>query len=298
MAQGSITFKFVSNAQFQEEGWYAEVKAVPHSQFVPTPPFIRRSTCSDDIELVPTTLGATMSYTTNNQTPAPGNPYNAPIDWPEGSNITVKAIATLNGVSSSVAEATFTDPDDRIPHINTDAFAPTIDRVAGENKVSIYCPPVPAGLNETFFVSYTTDGTEPSRTNGTIVYYTYTQIAGAQDIYYGGNDRTYVFEWNLPNTTIKAKVFAFSCTNDYMESPTDEYDFGEVYVPAPEINVTGTYDATSNPDGEGSGTISCSLNGATIYYTLDGSEPTTSSTLHGTTPVSLSGVPAGTPYLR
>ena len=274
IAQGSITFKFVSNAQFQEEGWYAEVKAVPHSQFVPTAPFIRRSTCSDDIELVPTTLGATMSYTTNGQTPAPGITYDAPIDWPEGNDITVKAIATLNGVSSAVATATFTDPDDRIPHINTAAFAPTIGRVTGENMVSIYCPPVPSGLNETFFVSYTTDGSEPSRTNGTIVYYTYTQIAGAQATYYGESDRTYTFEWNTPNTTIKAKVFAFSCTNDYMESPMGEYTFGDVYVPDPTITFTPNTDPAT-----GSTTLSCSLQGATIYYTIDGSDPTTSSTV-------------------
>ena len=60
IAEGSITFHFVSNAQFREEGWAAEVTAVPHSQFAPTAPFIRRSTCSDEIELIPTTLGSTL----------------------------------------------------------------------------------------------------------------------------------------------------------------------------------------------------------------------------------------------
>jgi hypothetical protein len=275
IAEGAITFKFVSNLQFREEGWYAEVTAVKHEDFEPTPPFIRRSTCSDDIELIPTTLGSTLYYTTGDQTPNPGIPYNnTPITWPEGNNLTVNAIAMLDGVSSDVATATFTDPDDRIPHINTDAFAPTIDRVAGENKVSIYCPQVPSGLNETFFVSYTTDGSVPSRINGTIVYFTYAQIAGAQATYYGGNDRTYVFDWTTPNTTFKAKVFAFSCTEEYMESPMDEYTFTNVYVPAPTIVFTPNSDPAT-----ASTTLSCTLSGATIYYTTDGSDPTTSSTV-------------------
>ncbi|MBR4468436.1 MAG: chitobiase/beta-hexosaminidase C-terminal domain-containing protein [Bacteroidales bacterium] len=287
IAEGSITFHFVSNEQFREEGWAAEVTAVPHSQFVPTAPFIRRSTCSDDIELVPTTLGSAMYYTTDGTTPSPGTPYNAPIEWTSG-NLTVNAVAVLDGVTSSVATATFTDAD-RIPTIDNDSYKPVISRVEGENKVSIFCPPVPTGLNETFFVMYTTDGSIPSRTNanGTIVYFTYTQIAGSDAIYYGGSDRTYVFDWDQPNTTFNARVFAFSCTNEHMESPLATYTFGDVYVPEPTI----TFTPNDNP-ATGSTELNCSLNGATIYYTTDGSDPTTSSTVQ--TYNGAFNVPAGT----
>lgn len=273
IAQEAITFKFVSNQLFREEGWAAEVTAVPHSQFVPTPPFIRRSTCSDEIELVPTTLGAAMYYSTDGSTP--GIPYDSPIDWPEGSNLTVKANAILNGVSSAVTTVTFDDSNDRLITIDDDEdYMPVISRVDGENKMSIYCPAVPAGLNETFFVSYTTDGTNPSRTNGEKVYFTYVNIAGDQATYYPGRDRTYIVEWDEPNTTFKAKVFAFSCTNEHMESMMDSELFDNVYVPDPTITFTANTDPATAAT-----TLSCSLQGVTIYYTTDGSDPTTSSTV-------------------
>ena len=301
IAQGAITFKFVSNSLFREEGWYAEVTAVPAADFAPTAPFIRRSTCSDQIELVSTTLGSALYYSTGSGT-TPSIPYNeTPIDWPVGSDLTVSAMSILNGVNSEVATAVFDDETDRLVTIDDEDYAPIIQRVTGENKMSIYCPDVPEGLNETFFVSYTTgtnaDNTpEPTRTVGNKVYFTYVELPGlpmTSNTYYSGRDRTYVFDWNQPSTYFKAKVFAFSCHSDEMESPIGEGSFDNVYVPKPEINVTGTYNQQTNPNGYGSGTITCSLENATIYYTLDGSEPTTSSP-SGTGTINLTNVAPGT----
>ena len=281
MADGPMTFEFISNEQYREEGWGAEVTAV--TTMTVQAPLIQRSTCSDDILLIPTVPDATLYYTTNGSTPTTSSTqYTGPIEWPANSNITVKAIAVLDGNSSAVTTKTFNNATDRMPTM--DGKEPTIERVAGTNTVRITCPSVPTGMNETFYVVYTTNNTEPTATNpnGTKVFF----VPGSNFEYPTSlgitvHSNIYEFECNTPGSVVRAKTFAYSCSNLVSNEGTS-LTITTVYVDAPTISFT-----TTNPTtGAGQATIGNIMSGAMVYYTTDGSQPTTSSSVYSaSTPI-------------
>ena len=264
-ANGPITFKFVSDGQYRDEGWAATVTSP--STYTVQQPIITKETCSDYVIIYNTANGGQVYYTTDGNDPVIGDPltgatlYNGPfsIDLDDQSaSVNVKAIVVAGDNTSAVASHTFTHSDQRPtpgePQILIDG-----------NTVTFVPDAVPAGLNETYNIRYTTNGTEPSATNGTLL----TQSTG------------FSIEWHTPNTTFKAVTVAVTCSSKVSEVTTVQ--FGNVTVPTPTITF----------DNQGQATITCSLDGATIYYTTDGTQPTTSSP-HGTTPVTTAALPIGT----
>ena len=279
MAQGAITFKFESNSIFREEGWDATVTSV--SSLTPQAPFIRRSTCNDAIELMATTFGATIYYTTNGNDPSV-DPLNGaqewdgtPIQWGSG-NLTVKAMSVVGGHESEITIRTFTDAD-RIPNINTADYVPGLIRVPNTNTVRITCPDVPAGLNETFVVYYVdgiNDVGAPSPSNYSmklIFVDSNTDLEpDGPKVFNVNRSDTYEFECTNPQAKFQAVVYGYSC--DHLHSPlTEVLDYGDILVDAPEIS----FETTNPTDGLGTATITCSFTAQTpvIYYTTDGSEP-------------------------
>ena len=266
-ANGPITFKFVSDGQYRDEGWAATVTSP--STYTVQQPIITKETCSDYVILYNTAYGATVYYSTDNNDPDPFDPlsdatvYTAPfaIDLDAATaSVLVRAIAVANGTNSAVASHTFTHADQR-----PTPGAPDID-IDG-NTVTFVPDAVPAGLNETYNIRYTTDGSNPSATNGTLL----TRSTG------------FSIEWHTPNTTFKAVTVAVTCSSKVSEVTTVQ--FGNVTVPTPTITF----------DNQGKATITCSLDGATIYYTTDGTQPTaTHYTGTGTTPVTTAALPIGT----
>ncbi len=264
-ANGPITFKFVSDGQYRDEGWAATVTS-PNTYTVQQP-IIAKETCSDYVILYNTAYGATVYYSTDNNDPDPFDPlsdatvYTAPfaIDLDAATaSVLVRAIAVANGTNSAVASHTFTHGDQR-----PTPDAPEIN-ISG-NTVTFVPDEVPAGLNETYNIRYTTDGSTPSATNGTLL----TRSTG------------FSIEWHTPSTTFKAVTVAVTCSSKVSAVTTEQ--FGNVTVPTPTITF----------DNQGQATITCSLDGATIYYTTDGTQPTTSSP-NGTTPVTTTALPIGT----
>lgn len=264
-ANGPITFKFVSDGQYRDEGWAATVTSP--STYTVQQPIITKETCSDYVILYNTAYGATVYYSTDNNDPDPFDPlsdatvYTAPfaIDLDAATaSVLVRAIAVANGTNSAVASHTFTHSDQRPtpgkPQILIDG-----------NTVTFVPDAVPAGLNETYNIRYTTNGTTPSATNGTLL----TKSTG------------FSIEWHTPSTTFKAVTVAVTCSSKVSAVTTEQ--FGNVTVPTPTITF----------DNQGQATITCSLDGAVIYYTTDGTQPTTSSP-HGTTPVTTDALAIGT----
>lgn len=266
-ANGPITFKFVSDGQYRDEGWAATVTS-PNTYTVQQP-IITKETCSDYVILYNTANDGQIYYTIDGNDPeVPGRdllsagilytgPFSIDLD-DQSASVTVKAIVVAGDNTSGVASHIFTHADQRPtpgePQILIDG-----------NTVTFVPDAVPAGINETYNIRYTTDGSNPSATNGTLL----TKSTG------------FSIEWHTPNTTFKAVTVAVTCSN--MVSAVTTEQFGNVTVPTPTITF----------DNEGKATITCSLDGATIYYTTDGTQPTASSD-HGTTPVTTEALAIGT----
>ena len=254
---GALTFVFKSNGQYSEEGWAAQV--TQEAAATAQAPFIRRATCENEIEMLPTTLKAKIYYTTDGSTPSTSSTqYRRPIDFPAGSNLTVKAISTLStgGNASTVSSETFTDSD-RL----TTPGVPTLSALSSDNTVTLTPPAVASGLNETYVVRYTmtTDGSTP-----------------ADPTLYNGTEYTGPITITTPGTIIKARTFAKSCDNWYSSVVTQT--FGTLPAPPPTITInettqTITFDGNYNLSYTTDGTTPASSNGTQVAG--DGSTPQT-----------------------
>ncbi len=273
MSSGAITFKFTSNGQYREEGWYAEVELIQGqgqnpAAMAPQTPIIQRSTCSDAAVIIPTTLGAKIYYTIDGNDPVVGDPLTGAMEYvynPENPQLIpfpetidpafhVKAVSTLaDGTDlSDVAWTVFTE-DDRVPIPDADdeLAHTTITRVEGTNTIVMTPAGRPAGLNDTYQVRYTmsTNGTEP-----------------ADPTYNNSTVYTGPITATVNGTIFKAKTFAVSCSNQFSEQ-TYRLVVDGIYAATPVIDFTAM-------------TIEAKEGGTTfdILYTLDGSDPSISGT--------------------
>ena len=268
MSSGAITFKFTSNGQYREEGWYAEVELIQGqgqnpAVMAPQTPIIQRSTCSDAAVIIPTTLGAKIYYTIDGNDPVVDDPLTGAMEYtynPENPQLIpfpetidpafhVKAVSTLaDGTElSGMAWTVFTEEDRvPIPDADNNLAHTTITRVEGTNTIVMTPAGRPAGLNDTYQVRYTmsTNGTEP-----------------ADPAYNNSTVYTGPITATVNGTIFKAKTFAVSCTNQYSVQ-TYRLKVEGIYAPAPVID----FDEMTITAKEGTTTFD-------ILYTLDGSMP-------------------------
>jgi hypothetical protein len=188
------------------------------------------------VSIVDATPGAVIYYTTNGTTPTTASPvYSGPIAV--SSNETISAIAAANGyLNSGVGFATY----------QFAAPAPTFTPPAG-----IYSSPQSVTIGDAVAgtaIYYTTNGTKPSTSS--------TPYSGPITV--------------SANETLKAIALASGVPASAVG--TAAYQFRPA---APSFNPAGaTY------TGPQSVTISDSVVGAVIYYTTNGSTPTTSSAVY------------------
>ena len=277
VSHGNMTVRFESNNQYRDAGWDADVRLW---DYTPKAPVALMEACESNIVLLPGSKGTNstaMYYTTNGSTPAidattgnvlNGTPYTGPFAITE--TTTVKAILVENGTSSStVSSNTFNS-------LITPPVQPTITRVEGTNNFEIDAH-WSNDLRDTYYIHYTTDGTDPQFAPAS------QQLVCSER----GADGTYVNKINtvaMDHTgTLRVVTRGTTCPDLFSDEASETVT--EVFVPTPEITVSGT-------GNTGTATITCSLATATIYYTLDGTDPTTATTTSGTSPLSVS-VPAG-----
>lgn len=273
MSHGNMTIRFISDRQYRDEGWEAEVELVDYE---PQAPVALMEACDNKVHLLPGSMalnGTTeMYYTINGGTKTK---YTGPF----AVNVGDKVIATLEETTTEnntpVTVASAASPEYTFTKIPT---APSIvgyensiiTREPNTNKITLKAPPVPQGANETYWIRYTIDGSDP-RTSTTEF-----------KCSYGADTTIEVTQIGW----VRAVIRGTTCPD--LLSDSVGLAIGTIYLPAPTINVTGT------PTGSGSITMPAAFSTATIYYTIDGTDPSTSTTTYGTSPVPLSNIPAGT----
>ena len=198
------------------------------------------------VSLQTATEGATIYYTTNGSTPTTGSTrYTGPFSLT--ATTTVKAMAVATGyTNSAVVSATFTKSGTTKPTAATPTITPDGGTFSSSVRVSLQT------ATEGATIYYTTNGSTP--TTGS------TRYTGPFSL--------------TATTTVKAMAVASGYKNSAMVSAT--------------FTKSGTTKPTAatptiTPDG---GTFSSSVRvslqtateGATIYYTTNGSKPTTRST--------------------
>ncbi len=199
-------------------------------------------TAAQTVSISTTTPSATIYYTTNGSTPTTSSPvYSGPINV--ASTQTVNAIATATGFStSSTASAAYTI---NIPQ----AAAPTFSPIAGTYKVAQTVTISTSTPSATIY--YTTNGSTP--TTSSAVYTGPITVAATQTIEAIATAGGY--------TTSSVGSAAYTINLALAATPT--------FSPA-----AGTYNSAQTV------TISTTTPSATIYYTTNGSTPTTSSTVY------------------
>lgn len=223
-------------------------------------------TSNQTVTLSDSTSGATIYYTTDGTTPTTASTvYSTPIAVT--TTTTIKAIAIATGQTQSVlVSGTYTI---NIPTAAaTPTFSPAAGSYTGTQSVTIAC----ATSGATIY--YTTDGTTPTTSS--------TQYTGALSI--------------TTTTTVKAIATATGYTQSGVGTAT--YTISTPRAATPTFSPSpGTY--TSNQ----SVTLSDATSGATIYYTTDGSTPTTSSTQYTaaisvTTTTTINAIASASGYLQ
>ncbi|MDR3707707.1 MAG: chitobiase/beta-hexosaminidase C-terminal domain-containing protein [Capsulimonadaceae bacterium] len=195
-----------------------------------------------------TDSSATIYYTTDGSTPTTGStPYTGPVALSATSTIKAIAVDTASYSNSAVASATYT----LLPPAPTPTFSPTPGSFANTAHVTI------SDADSSATIYYSTDGSTPTTSS--------TPYTGPVAL--------------SATSTIKAiAVDPASYSNSAVASATYT-----LLPPAP----TPTFSRTAGSFGNSTNvTISDTDTSATIYYTTDGSTPTTSSTPY-TGPVAL-----------
>lgn len=218
--------------------------------FSPAPGAVTNGTL---VRIATITPGATIYYTTNETTPTGGSTiYSSPLVV--YGSLTVKAIGVETGYSNSaVASGSFSQAQ---------AAAPVFSPPAG-----IYTPGVSVITNGTLI-------TMSSATPTSVIYYT---LDGSTPT---TNSTTYSGPFAINGGTT---VNAIAVAPGYINSGVQSMFYQLVQTATPVFN------PSSGPITNGTPiTISCATPGSIIYYTIDGSTPTTNSQIYSV-PVIING---------
>ena len=236
-------------------------------------------TSAQNVTISTTTTGATIYYTTDGSEPTTNSSvYSSAI--PVSSTTTIKAIATAAGYdNSSVATATYTIVS--IEHEGTQADPYTVADAraaidAGTGTQGVYATGIVSAIPKAYDASYKNITFNFVDATGDTDFLQAYRCAGAlaEEVQVGD---VVVVYGNLTkyNTTYE---FAQGCELISLTHPT-------VTVEAPIFSPEGGVYTT--PQSVSFAVAAPTMEGYTFYYTLDGTEPTTQSTLY-TGPIEVS----------
>ncbi len=197
-------------------------------------------TSAQSVTLSDATSGATIHYTTNGSTPTASSAvYTSPL--PVSATTTIMAMATSSTLANSpVSSATYTI--NLVSQVATPSFSPSAGTYSTVQSVTI----TDATSGATIF--YTTDGSTP--TTSSAVYTSPIPVS--------------------TTTTIMAMATSSNLANSPVSSATYTINLAQVATPS-FSPPAGTYSTAQSV------TITDATASASIFYTVDGSVPTTSS---------------------
>jgi glucosylceramidase len=195
------------------------------------------------VTLADSTPGASIYYTTNGATPTTASSLYSGAITVSASE-TIEAVAVATGyTSSAVASATFTIS---LPAAATPTFSPAAGTFSAPQSVTL------ADATPGASIYYTTDGSTP--TTSSALYTTPFALSSTTTI------NAIAVASGYATSAVASAIFTFP------QAATPNF------TPAP-----GTYTAAQSV------TLSDATQGATIYYSTDGTTPTTSSTKYAST---------------
>jgi hypothetical protein len=209
--------------------------------FSPAPgtyPSVQSVTISD------ATSDATIYYTTNGTTPTTSSTeYTGPITV--STTETLEAIAAATGdTSSGVGYAPYTITPSSLPSASTPTFSPAAGAYTSVQTVTI------SDATSSATIYYTTNGTAPTTSS--------TQYSGPITVSSTDTLEAIAVAQGDTNSAVASAAYTINSSLPSVSTPT--------FSPAP-----GTYSSAQSV------TISDATSDATIYYTSDGTTPTTSS---------------------
>ncbi len=200
-------------------------------------------TSVQSVTISDTTSGATIYYTTDGTTPTTSSTeYSGPITV--SSTETLKAIAVAMGDTESAVAFAAYNITSAPPSVATPAFSPAGGTYSSAQSVAI------SDATSGATIYYTTDGTTPTTSS--------TEYSGPITV--------------SVTETLKAIAVATGDTNSAVASAAYTINSSLPSVATPAFSpAAGTYTSAQSV------TISDATSGATIYYTTNGTTPTTSS---------------------
>ena len=265
-SHGNMTIQFISDYHWRDEGWEATITQT--SAFVPQAPVAVMDNCDNLVTLIPTCNGTTtnvIEYKIGSGSYTEYTP-GALIDLNSATfSVTLTVKATVDGVASAEKAYTFTQKI-QPPGV------PTYTLNASSNSVTTYFPVKPDGVNDTYYIRWTIN----SNSDGATEIPSLWELSGHEFEQPSNTPNTVpAGDIDYTNVTLSTPFYIHiatrgtTCPDIFSNVVTIEV--AARYVPMPTI----TFETSGD---NGLTTLACSLTGATIYYTTDGSEPTTSST--------------------
>ena len=270
ISHGNMTIRFQSDYHWRDEGWVATIKQT--DEFVSQAPVAVMAACANQMVLIPT-CNADDGGTMPMQYKLNGNPWQ---DYPTTGawvDLTGQTFPLTVKTRTKIDEENFSDENTFTFNAITAPGNPTYTHNASSNTVTTYFPVKPDGVNDTYYVRWTiNNNSNSSHTENPNLWeqvgHEFQQPSNTPNTVPAGDiDYTNV-ELSLP-FYIHFAVRGTTCPENFSGVVTVRID--ERYVPKPTISF-------ENSGSYGVATLSCSLTDATIYYTTDGSTPTSSST--------------------
>ena len=275
ISHGNMTIRFVSDYHWRDEGWVATITRT--ETFTPQPPLAVMAACSNQMVLIPTCNAedATMQYKLGSS--GAYQDYTTTGVWVDLTSQTFPLTVTTRTKYIVEEETYYSTENDFTFNEITPPGAPTYYHDASSNTVTTYFPVKPNGVNDTYYIRWTIN----SNSNGATENPNFWEQAGHEFQQPSNTPNTVpAGDIDYTNVTLNTPFYVHfavrgtTCPENFSGVVTVRID--ERYVPKPTI----TFETSGS---NGMATLSCSLTGATIYYTTDGSTPTTSSTQYTST---------------